>query len=53
LLAQRPWIVPIPGSRRLDRLEENLGAAEVVLTAENLAELRTAVEAMETVGDRY
>jgi aryl-alcohol dehydrogenase-like predicted oxidoreductase len=39
LLAQKPWIVPIPGTRRLDRVKENLGAATIVLTAEELAEI--------------
>ena len=37
LLAQKPWIVPIPGTRRLERLDENLGAADVDLTADDLA----------------
>jgi aryl-alcohol dehydrogenase-like predicted oxidoreductase len=39
LLAQKPWIVPIPGTIKLHRLEENIGAAEVELTADDLAEL--------------
>ena len=39
LLAQRPWIAPIPGTRRLERLEENLAAADINLTPEDLAEL--------------
>ena len=39
LLAQKPWIVPIPGTRRLERLEENLGAADVELTADDLREI--------------
>ena len=39
LLAQKPWIVPIPGTRRLERLEENLGSADLDLTSEDLAEL--------------
>ena len=39
LLAQQPWIVPIPGTRRLDRLEENLAAADVELTADDLREI--------------
>lgn len=53
LLAQKPWIVPIPGSRRLDRLDENLGAASVELTSSDLAELRTAIEGITVVGGRY
>ena len=39
LLAQKPWIVPIPGTTKLHRLEENLGAADVVLTRDDLAEI--------------
>jgi aryl-alcohol dehydrogenase-like predicted oxidoreductase len=53
LLAQKPWIVPIPGTRRIDRLDENLGAASVVLTAEDRQEIEDALAAIEVVGDRY
>jgi aryl-alcohol dehydrogenase-like predicted oxidoreductase len=53
LLAQRPWIVPIPGTRHLDRLEENLGAAAVSLSTDDLAGIAAAVEAIDIVGDRY
>ena len=53
LLAQQPWIVPIPGTRRLERLEENLAAAELDLTAEDLTELDDASAGVEVVGDRY
>ena len=53
LLAQKPWIVPIPGSRKLERLDENLGALNVHLTAEDLAEIRTAMAQITVVGDRY
>ena len=53
LLAQKPWIVPIPGSRKLSRLDENLGAVDLVLSDTELARLRTAVEAMTIMGDRY
>ena len=53
LLAQQPWIVPIPGTRRLDRLDENLGSAEVELTAEDLAELDDASASVQVQGDRY
>ena len=53
LLAQRPWIVPIPGTRRLDRLEENLGAAEVPLTSDDLAEIDKATAQVEIQGGRY
>jgi len=53
LLAQKPWIVPIPGTRRLARLEENIGAATVELTAEDLGELETAAAQIEVQGARY
>ncbi|GAK49570.1 aldo/keto reductase [Candidatus Moduliflexus flocculans] len=53
LLAQKPWIVPIPGSRKLERLDENIGAAAVKLTAENLREIREAMAHISVVGDRY
>jgi aryl-alcohol dehydrogenase-like predicted oxidoreductase len=53
LLAQRPWIVPIPGTRRLERLEENLGAADVQLSADDLAEIDAAADKITVVGDRY
>jgi aryl-alcohol dehydrogenase-like predicted oxidoreductase len=53
LLAQRPWIVPIPGTRHFDRLDENLGAASLVLTASDLAEIDAAAAGIEIQGDRY
>jgi aryl-alcohol dehydrogenase-like predicted oxidoreductase len=53
LLTQKPWIVPIPGTRRIERLEENLSAADVQLTADDLAEIDTAAAAITVVGDRY
>jgi aryl-alcohol dehydrogenase-like predicted oxidoreductase len=53
LLAQKPWIVPIPGTTKLHRLEENLGAAEVVLTAADLAEIESAAAAIQVEGERY
>jgi aryl-alcohol dehydrogenase-like predicted oxidoreductase len=53
LLARRPWIVPIPGTRRLERLEENLAAAELVLSAEDLDQLTALSDAITVVGDRY
>jgi len=53
LLAQRAWIVPIPGTRRLERLEENLGAAEVALTVEDLREIESAAAQIEVQGARY
>lgn len=53
LLAQRPWIVPIPGTTKLHRLEENLGGAEVELTEADLAEIGEALAAIPVQGDRY
>src|SRR5437764_3566888 len=53
LLAQKPWIAPIPGTRRLERLEENLGGAELALTADDLTEIGTALDAIDVVGERY
>jgi aryl-alcohol dehydrogenase-like predicted oxidoreductase len=53
VLAQKAWIVPIPGTRKLERLEENLGAAEVELTAEELHDLNDALSKIEISGERY
>lgn len=53
LLAQKPWIVPIPGSRKLERLDENLGALNVHLTTADLAEIRAAMAQITVIGDRY
>lgn len=53
LLAQKPWIVPIPGTTRLDRLEENIGAAAIDLTAEDLREIDTAAATITVHGARY
>jgi aryl-alcohol dehydrogenase-like predicted oxidoreductase len=53
LLAQRPWIVPIPGTRRLERLEENLGAADVELSADDLREIDDAAAHIGVQGARY
>jgi aryl-alcohol dehydrogenase-like predicted oxidoreductase len=53
LLAQKPWIVPIPGTTKLHRLEENLGAVNVELTAADLAEIQTAAAAIRIEGERY
>ena len=53
LLAQRPWIVPIPGTTKLHRLEENLGAADVVLTGQDLAEIERAAADIQVEGARY
>jgi aryl-alcohol dehydrogenase-like predicted oxidoreductase len=53
LLAQKPWIVPIPGTTKLHRLEENIAAADVVLTAQDLAEIEKAAATIEVEGERY
>ena len=53
LLAQKPWIVPIPGTTKLHRLQENLGAAAVELTTDDLAEIESAVSGIEVQGARY
>jgi len=53
LLAQKPWIVPIPGTTKLHRLEENLGGADVALSAADLAEIARAVSEVEVQGARY
>ncbi|MBO3737341.1 aldo/keto reductase [Actinoplanes flavus] len=53
LLARQPWIVPIPGTRRLERLDENLGAAAVDLTAADIERIETAAAAIEVHGARY
>lgn len=53
LLAQQPWIVPIPGTTKLHRLEENLGAATLVLDSTDLAAIEAALRQIEIVGERY
>jgi aryl-alcohol dehydrogenase-like predicted oxidoreductase len=53
LLAQKPWIVPIPGTTKLNRLEENIGAAEVELTQNDLDEIETAASKIDVQGARY
>jgi aryl-alcohol dehydrogenase-like predicted oxidoreductase len=53
LLAQKPWIVPIPGTTKLHRLEENLGAAGVELTSDDLRNIENAVSGIEVQGERY
>lgn len=52
LLAQKPWIVPIPGTTRLHRLEENLGSIDLALTAEDLAEIDAEASRIEVQGER-
>ncbi len=53
LLAQKPWIVPIPGSRKIERLEENIGAVHVDLTEGDLREIDSAISQITVLGDRY
>jgi aryl-alcohol dehydrogenase-like predicted oxidoreductase len=53
LLAQRPWIVPIPGTTKLKRLEENIGAASIELTSDDLREIETAASMIKVQGARY
>ena len=53
LLAQKPWIVPIPGTTKVHRLEENIGAASIKLTADDLADIASALSHIQVQGDRY
>ena len=53
LLAQKPWIVPIPGSRKLERLDENIGALAVELTPDDLREIESAISKISVQGERY
>jgi len=53
LLAQKPWIVPIPGTTRLSRLDENIGAVAIKLTADDLREIDSAASKITVQGDRY
>ena len=53
LLAQKPWIVPIPGTTKLKRLEENIGAAVIELTSDDLREIETAASKIKVQGERY
>jgi aryl-alcohol dehydrogenase-like predicted oxidoreductase len=53
LLAQKPWIVPIPGTTKLNRLQENIGAVEITLTSQELSEVGSALERINVAGDRY
>jgi len=52
-LAQKPWIVPIPGTTKLHRLEENAGAVAVELTAEDLRDIEAAAAKITVLGARY
>ena len=53
LLAQKPWIVPIPGTTKLNRLEENIGATSIQLTPEDLREIDAATSKITVQGARY
>jgi aryl-alcohol dehydrogenase-like predicted oxidoreductase len=53
LLSRKPWIVPIPGTTKLHRLEENLGAVSVALTADELRHIEEALSHLQVHGDRY
>ncbi|HEY7418622.1 MAG TPA: aldo/keto reductase [Ktedonobacteraceae bacterium] len=53
LLAQKPWIVPIPGSRKIERLEENIGAVQVELTESDRQEIGNVMSTITVLGDRY
>ena len=53
LLAQKPWIVPIPGTTKLHRLDENIGAAAIELTEQDLRDIEVAVSKIKVLGDRY
>ena len=53
LLAQKPWIVPIPGTTKLHRLEENIAAAELILSQHDLHQITQRLETIKIVGERY
>jgi len=53
LLAQKPWMAPIPGTKKRERFEENIGAADVELTADDLRDIESAVSQIEVQGERY
>ncbi|MBN1313765.1 MAG: aldo/keto reductase [Anaerolineae bacterium] len=53
LLAQKTWVVPIPGTRKLHRLDENIGAVDIELTSDDLSEIKNAMANITVVGDRY
>jgi aryl-alcohol dehydrogenase-like predicted oxidoreductase len=53
ILAQKPWIVPIPGTRKLNRLQENLSAVDVELTQEEIEEINSEISKIDIVGARY
>jgi aryl-alcohol dehydrogenase-like predicted oxidoreductase len=53
LLAQKPWIVPIPGTRKLHRLDENNAAVDIELTAKDLSDIADAMAKITVIGHRY
>ncbi|WP_318849403.1 aldo/keto reductase [Pectobacterium quasiaquaticum] len=53
LLTQKPWIVPIPGTTKLHRLEENLGAADIILSQDDSRQITQSIETIKIVGERY
>ena len=53
VLAQKPWIVPIPGTKKLERLKENLGAQDIEFSAQELAEINKALSKINIAGERY
>lgn len=53
LLAQKPWIVPIPGTKRMERIKENIGGADISFTADELADIRRHLDSIEILGGRY
>ena len=53
MLAQKPWIVPIPGTTKINRLEENLGAADIQLTSDDLREIDNGASQLSLAGARY
>jgi aryl-alcohol dehydrogenase-like predicted oxidoreductase len=53
LMAQKPWIVPIPGTRKLERLDENIGAVALELTSDDLREIDSAASKITVQGARY
>ena len=52
-MAQKPWIVPIPGTKKITRLEENIGSADIMFTLKELDEIRTNLEKIHIAGERY
>lgn len=53
LLAQKDWIVPIPGTKKLERIKENIGAVDVTFTTEELKNIRNTLESIDIIGKRY